>query len=136
MEAPGPSNLVAMRAIDELADFSTQNSRTYIAQLNVMISEMEAIEDQDEVYDSLMCLRDDKRAKNENLMVLNELVAMAEEEINRKEVHVEIMEAAISFVCLQYGKCMDLMVFNEYETYGVNGVDVPERNVDDHVVKD
>ncbi|GJQ94207.1 hypothetical protein Tco_0005346 [Tanacetum coccineum] len=97
MEAPGPSNLVAMRVIDELADFSTQNSRTYIAQLNVMISEMEAMEDQDEVYDSLMCLRDDKRAKNENLMVLNELVAMAEEDINRKEVHVEIMEAAISF---------------------------------------
>ncbi|GKD23477.1 hypothetical protein Tco_1225180, partial [Tanacetum coccineum] len=36
--------------------------------LNAMISEMEAMGDQEEVYDSLMCLRDDKRAENHKII--------------------------------------------------------------------
>ncbi|GJZ25903.1 hypothetical protein Tco_0570156 [Tanacetum coccineum] len=85
-----PSNLVVRRAIDDLADFSgetavlkyikffiaqqivegrhfvnlmrdkAQTARNCIAQLNAMIAEMEAIKDQEEVYDSLICLKDDR----------------------------------------------------------------------------
>ncbi|GJS42898.1 hypothetical protein Tco_0567941 [Tanacetum coccineum] len=128
MAAPGPSNPVARRDMDELANFrgeteipkcmkffklqqisegrrfvnlmrdQAQNLRTCIAQLNAMISKMEAIDDQEEVYDSLMCLRDDKRAENDKLMALNELIAEAEEDISKKETHIEILDAAISSV--------------------------------------
>ncbi|GKE69419.1 hypothetical protein Tco_1527491 [Tanacetum coccineum] len=62
MAGTGPSNLVARRAIDDLADFSGETAvlKNYIAQLNAMIAEMEAIKDQEEVYDSLICLKDDR----------------------------------------------------------------------------
>ncbi|GJV80608.1 hypothetical protein Tco_1516478 [Tanacetum coccineum] len=62
MAAPRPANQVARCAIDELMDFSKET------QLNAMISKMEAMGDQEEVYDSLMCLRDDKRAKNHKII--------------------------------------------------------------------
>ncbi|GKD40880.1 hypothetical protein Tco_1261087 [Tanacetum coccineum] len=90
MTAPGPSNPVARRAMDELVDFS--------GRLNAMISDIEAMDDQEEVYDSLMCLRDDKRAEHNKLMALNELIAKAEEDISRKETHIEIMDVTISSV--------------------------------------
>nr|GFA32360.1 hypothetical protein [Tanacetum cinerariifolium]GFB40488.1 hypothetical protein [Tanacetum cinerariifolium] len=100
MVAPGPSNLVPMCAIGELVDFSTQNSRTCLAKLNAMIAKMEATDDPtdvyEDVYDSLMCLRDDKRAENDKLMLLNEVIIAAEEDIGRKEAHVEIIKVAIS----------------------------------------
>ncbi|GJR22876.1 hypothetical protein Tco_0971403 [Tanacetum coccineum] len=103
-----PSNLVVRRAIDDLADFSgetvvlkyikffiaqqivegrhfvnlmrdkAQTARNCIAQLNAIIAEMEAIEDQDEVYDSLICLKEDRRGENKKLMALNDLIAQAE----------------------------------------------------------
>nr|GEV75231.1 hypothetical protein [Tanacetum cinerariifolium] len=104
MSASGPSNLLARRVIDDLVDFSgetdvlkymkffifqqipearrfvnlmrdeAQTARNCIAQLNSMIAEMEAIEDQEEVYDSLMCSRDGKRDENNKLMALNKVV--------------------------------------------------------------
>ncbi|GJZ76469.1 hypothetical protein Tco_0641141 [Tanacetum coccineum] len=126
MAAPGSSNSIARRVVDELSDFSgeikipkymkffilqqiakarhfvnlirdqVQTTRTCIAHLNAMISKMEAMDDQEEVYGSLMCLRDGKHAKNNKLMALNELIDEAEEDINTKEAHVEIIEAAIN----------------------------------------
>ncbi|GJV40508.1 hypothetical protein Tco_1418948 [Tanacetum coccineum] len=100
MTAPGSSNLVARRAVDELADFSSeteipkymkffilqqiakakrfvnlfcdqaQTARTCIAHLNVMIFNTETMDDQEE----------------------------AEEDISTKEAHVEIIEASINSV--------------------------------------
>ncbi|GKB00005.1 hypothetical protein Tco_0827998, partial [Tanacetum coccineum] len=88
---PGSSNVLARRAIDEIAEFSGETEvpkymkffilqeisearrlatalrdearivRTCLAQVNAMISEMEAKDDLMEVYDSLMCLRDSRR---------------------------------------------------------------------------
>ncbi|GKB90080.1 hypothetical protein Tco_0962352 [Tanacetum coccineum] len=93
MAAHGVSNVVARRVIDDLIDFSgetavpkymiffiiqqitegrrfinrmrdeAQTTRSCIAQLNVVIAEMEAMEDQEEVYDSLMSLRDARRGE-------------------------------------------------------------------------
>ncbi|GJS63767.1 hypothetical protein Tco_0678331 [Tanacetum coccineum] len=127
MAAPGPSNVVARRAVDELVEFSgetevpkfmklfilqqideglrfinrqcdeAQTTRNILAKLNAMIVEMEAMEDQDEVYDTLMCLRDDRRGENSKLIVLNDLVVEVEEDIVVKETHLEIMDAAINF---------------------------------------
>nr|GEV54371.1 hypothetical protein [Tanacetum cinerariifolium]GEW26656.1 hypothetical protein [Tanacetum cinerariifolium] len=91
-----PSNVVARRAIDEMAKFSAQGARSSLAQVNAMIAEMEAMNDPEEYFDILMCLRDSKRMWNERLMGLNESIAAAEEEINTLEAYLEIMDAAIN----------------------------------------
>ncbi|GKD64708.1 hypothetical protein Tco_1306816 [Tanacetum coccineum] len=79
MAAAGPSNVVVRRAIDEIAEFI----------------EMEAMDDQEEYYDSLLCLRYSRRMGNDKLIGLNERIAEAEEEISTLEAHLEIMDAAI-----------------------------------------
>ncbi|GJZ63617.1 hypothetical protein Tco_0620038 [Tanacetum coccineum] len=71
-----------------------QTARNLIAQFNALIAEMEALEDKGEVYDTLMYLRDDKRGENTKLMGLNDLITQAEEEIESKEAHVEMIDAA------------------------------------------
>ncbi|GJS04494.1 hypothetical protein Tco_0321002 [Tanacetum coccineum] len=126
MVTSGPSNSIARRAVNELAEFNgkikvpkymkifilqqiakarrfvnllrdqAQTARTCIAHLNAMISDMEAMDNQMEVYDSLMCLRESKRAENNKLLGLNELIDEAEEDITVKEGYLEIMEAAIN----------------------------------------
>nr|GEX77543.1 hypothetical protein [Tanacetum cinerariifolium] len=115
MAALGAANVVARRVVDDLIDFNGETSvpqymkffilqpiteerrfvnrmldeaqgvRNCIAQLNVVIAEIEAMEDLDEVYDSLMSLRDTKRAENNKLMLLNDVIAKAEEEIKTQE---------------------------------------------------
>ncbi|GKD16525.1 hypothetical protein Tco_1205683 [Tanacetum coccineum] len=70
-----------------------QTARNLIAQFNALIAEMEALEDKGEVYDTLMYLRDDKRGENTKLMGLNDLITQAEEEIESKEAHVEMIDA-------------------------------------------
>ncbi|GKC79239.1 hypothetical protein Tco_1130013 [Tanacetum coccineum] len=98
MAALGLPNAVARRTVDELIEFSAQAARNVLAKINAMITEMEAMPDQDEVYDSLMCLRDDRRAENNKLMVLNEVIAEVLEDIVVKESHLEIMDATINNV--------------------------------------
>ncbi|GKD88180.1 hypothetical protein Tco_1363687 [Tanacetum coccineum] len=103
MVALGPSNQVARRAIDELMEFSgetqvpkyikffieqqiaetrrfinvmhdqAQSSRNRLARLNAMISKMEAINDPEESYDALFCLKDDKRDEYNTLMDINDV---------------------------------------------------------------
>ncbi|GJR79580.1 hypothetical protein Tco_0150365 [Tanacetum coccineum] len=98
MAALGLPNAVARRTVDELIEFSARAARNVLAKINAMITEMEAMPDQDEVYDSLMCLRDDRRAENNKLMVLNEVIAEVLEDIVVKESHLEIMDATINNV--------------------------------------
>ncbi|GJR53593.1 hypothetical protein Tco_1404114, partial [Tanacetum coccineum] len=83
-----------------------------IAQLHIMITEMEAMPDRLKVYDSLLCLKESKAAKNNKLAGLNDLVAQTEEVISMKEGHVKVMEEAISW--LVYGNSLDV---NNYECY-------------------
>ncbi|GKC65971.1 hypothetical protein Tco_1098569 [Tanacetum coccineum] len=117
------SGAVARRAVDKLMDFSGEKKvpkyikffilqqiiearrfanlirkkartvRTCITQLNAMISKMEAMDDQEEVYNSLFCLRESKRAKNNKVIGLNKLIAEAEEDISVMEGHAQIMKA-------------------------------------------
>nr|GEX18882.1 hypothetical protein [Tanacetum cinerariifolium] len=58
---------------------------------------IEAMNDPDEYFDSLLCLRDSRRMGNEKLMGLNERIIAAKEEISTLESHLEIMDAAINF---------------------------------------
>ncbi|GJU62883.1 hypothetical protein Tco_1244718 [Tanacetum coccineum] len=118
MADPNSPMPVARRAMDELIEFSgetepsrymnffmlqqisegrrflermhdeAQSSRSCLAQLNAMIFELEAMNDARELFDSIMCLRDDKRVESEKLLLLNEMIAMVEEDIATKEAHV------------------------------------------------
>ncbi|GJX30354.1 hypothetical protein Tco_0238433 [Tanacetum coccineum] len=101
MAAPGPSNVVTRRVVDDLIDFSGETdvpkfmkfffvqqvadirrfvnrmreeaptARNCIAQLTALVAEIEAMDDQEEVFDTLMCLRDDIREENSKLLELN-----------------------------------------------------------------
>ncbi|GKC63359.1 hypothetical protein Tco_1095957 [Tanacetum coccineum] len=97
MAAPGGANRIARRVIDDLIEFSEETfvdgymsffksqqiteSRGFInrlrkeantasnlvGQLNALITEMEALEDQEELFDTLMDLRDDREAARTKL---------------------------------------------------------------------
>nr|GEV18099.1 hypothetical protein [Tanacetum cinerariifolium] len=62
--------------------------------LTDLIAELEAMGDADEVFDTLMCLRDDIRDENSKLEGLNDAIAKAKEKIAIKEEHVKTIEAA------------------------------------------
>ncbi|GKF86593.1 hypothetical protein Tco_0254420, partial [Tanacetum coccineum] len=66
-----------------------------LAQLNAMILEIEAMNDPEEVFDALFCLRDDKRVEYNTLMAINDVIAMEEEKLTTKEAHLEIMKGEI-----------------------------------------
>ncbi|GJY74072.1 hypothetical protein Tco_0478503 [Tanacetum coccineum] len=70
--------------------------RTRLAQLNAMISEIEAMNDPEEFYDALFFLRDDKRVEYNMLMAINDVIAKAKEKLTTKEAHFEIIEAEIN----------------------------------------
>nr|GFC83802.1 hypothetical protein [Tanacetum cinerariifolium] len=56
----------------------TNTARNFVGQLNALIAEMEALEDQGELFDTLMDLRDDREAARTKLQALNELITQAE----------------------------------------------------------
>ncbi|GJW84485.1 hypothetical protein Tco_0157630 [Tanacetum coccineum] len=69
-----------------------QTARNLIAQLNALIAKMEALEDQGEVFDTLMGLRNDRRVEDTKLLGLNDLITQAEEEIEMKEAQLEVLD--------------------------------------------
>nr|GEX19340.1 hypothetical protein [Tanacetum cinerariifolium] len=75
MAGPVEGNAVARRVTDDLVDFSeAQTSKNMIGQLTALIAEMEAFEDQGEVFDTLMGLRDDMRIEEAKLAGINDLI--------------------------------------------------------------
>ncbi|GJZ38743.1 hypothetical protein Tco_0585306, partial [Tanacetum coccineum] len=56
-------------------------------------AEIEAIGDAYDVFDTLMCLRDDIRDEYTKMMGLNDAIAQAKDKIATKEGHVKIMQA-------------------------------------------
>ncbi|GJZ69576.1 hypothetical protein Tco_0633126 [Tanacetum coccineum] len=160
MVALGAPNVVARRVIDDRVEFSgettvskyinffigqqiaegrhfvhrkreeAQTARNVIAQLNAMIVEMEAMEDQGEVFDSLIYLREDRRSKNNKLMALNDLITQVEEEIKSKEAHVEIIVGGSNSGYLKYGNCKDVMLMEmKVMVLKINRVVVELHNV-------
>ncbi|GKE09206.1 hypothetical protein Tco_1412757, partial [Tanacetum coccineum] len=47
--------------------------RSCIAQMTTIIAELQAMEDQDEVHDSLLAAKDDKRGEESKLLALHEV---------------------------------------------------------------
>ncbi|GJX97562.1 hypothetical protein Tco_0353360 [Tanacetum coccineum] len=127
MAAPGGANQIARRVIDDLIEFSGETSvdgymsffksqqiaeslgfinrmreeantaRNLVGQLNALIAEMEALEDQGELFDTLMDLRDDREAARTKLQGLNELITQAEQEIETKEAQIQAMNVSVKF---------------------------------------
>nr|GEV07067.1 hypothetical protein [Tanacetum cinerariifolium] len=62
-----------------------QTSRNMIGQLAALVAEMEAFDDPEEVFDTLMGLRDDIQVEEAKLAGLSDLITHAEEEIEMKE---------------------------------------------------
>ncbi|GJV90071.1 hypothetical protein Tco_1534009 [Tanacetum coccineum] len=96
MEGSGYSQVVARRAIDEITEFSGETETLKYMKVSAMIAEMEAMNDPNEYFDSLICLRDSRRMGNDKLLLLNESIVGVEEEISTLEAHLEIMDAAIN----------------------------------------
>nr|GEV91255.1 hypothetical protein [Tanacetum cinerariifolium] len=79
MAAPGPENVVARREL--------------YCSTTAVIVELQAMEDQDEVHDSLLAAKDAKRDEQSKLTALNDVIAKALDEIETQENNVEILEA-------------------------------------------
>ncbi|GJS31268.1 hypothetical protein Tco_0491888 [Tanacetum coccineum] len=96
MAGPVGGNQAARWVIDDLIDFSGETSipKNSVAQLIALIAELEAFADLGEVFDTLMCHRDDRRVEETKMANLNDLITQAKEEIEAKKTHVEMMEAA------------------------------------------
>ncbi|GJV28216.1 hypothetical protein Tco_1384664 [Tanacetum coccineum] len=98
MAAAGPSNILARRIAEtrrfiNIMHEEAQTAKNCIAQLNALIAKIEDMGDADDVFDTLMCLRDDIRDENTKLMGLNDAIAQAEDKVATKEGHVKIMQA-------------------------------------------
>ncbi|GJV05039.1 hypothetical protein Tco_1338608 [Tanacetum coccineum] len=120
---PIAGNQIARRVIDDLIDFNgetsiprymkfffdqqisdhrrfisrmheeVQTSRHLLGQLTALIAELEASPNPDEVFDTLMCLRDDVRDEQARLDALNNCITQAEEQIEIKEENVRVIAA-------------------------------------------
>nr|GEV79221.1 hypothetical protein [Tanacetum cinerariifolium] len=117
----GPANIVARRATDALIAFSGETTvpkymkfflvqkiaenrrfvkrmrdeaetvRGYIGQLTAVVAELQAMEDQDEVHDSLLAAKDAKRGEESKLSTLNDVIAEVLNDIETLETDVEIL---------------------------------------------
>ncbi|GJW62632.1 hypothetical protein Tco_0111967 [Tanacetum coccineum] len=70
-----------------------QTSTNLLGQLNALIVELEVFPDPGEVFDTLMCLRDDVHDEQARLHDLNDCITRTQEHIEIKEEHVRVMEA-------------------------------------------
>nr|GEU50014.1 hypothetical protein [Tanacetum cinerariifolium] len=128
MAGEGVQNMIARRVTDDLIVFSEETSpsgtpssfleqkisesrrfvermhsevatsRDRIAQLNVVVVEFEAIENQEEVHDSWLAAKDARRGEQGRLDRLNEVIDDDLEEIGKLETNVEILEGAADVV--------------------------------------
>ncbi|GJX51565.1 hypothetical protein Tco_0278410 [Tanacetum coccineum] len=68
--------------------------RSRLTKMNIMKHEMEAVEDQDAIFDSLDYLRETNKMENDVLVALTQLLELVKDEIREKETHVDIMDLA------------------------------------------
>ncbi|GJR86584.1 hypothetical protein Tco_0210595 [Tanacetum coccineum] len=125
MADEGPTNMNVRRVIDDLISFSGENSpprymkfflvqkvaesrrfvnrmrdeaataRDCVAQLTALIAELQAMEGQEEVHDSLLAAKDAKRGEEAKLVALNDVIAEALDEIETLENNVEILDGSV-----------------------------------------
>ncbi|GJZ12517.1 hypothetical protein Tco_0547747 [Tanacetum coccineum] len=134
MADEGPTNMNVRRVIDDLISFSENapprymrfflvqkvaesrrfvnrmrdeagTARDCVAQLTALIAEFQAMEDQEEVHDSLLAAKDAKRGEEAKLVELNDVIAEALDEIETLENNVEILDGTRDDIdlCLDVG---------------------------------
>nr|GEV75986.1 hypothetical protein [Tanacetum cinerariifolium] len=121
MAALGPANIVARLVSDALIAFSGKTTvpkymkfflvqkiaksrhfvnrmrddaetvRGSIGQLTVVVAELQAMKDQDEVHDSLLAAKDAKRGEESKLSTLNDVITDVLDDIETLETDVEIL---------------------------------------------
>nr|GEZ04239.1 hypothetical protein [Tanacetum cinerariifolium] len=113
MSGPVAGNQIVRRVFDDLVDFSRETSvarcmkfffEKQISDLHRFINrmreelqtsaELEAFPDPGEIFDTLMYLRDDVHDEQARVDDLNDCITRAQEQIEIKEEHVRVMEAA------------------------------------------
>nr|GEX09712.1 hypothetical protein [Tanacetum cinerariifolium] len=67
--------------------------RSCIAQLTVVITELQAMDDQYESHDSLLATKDAKRGEQGKLTALNDVIVEALDKIETQETNLDILEA-------------------------------------------
>nr|GEY02646.1 hypothetical protein [Tanacetum cinerariifolium] len=102
MAVPGAENQIASRVINDLVDFGGETvvpkyMKFFIGQQIVeghrFINRMR----EEPPTSRNLIAQDDRRGENAKLIGLNELITQADEEIEVKEAHVQMMEAARNF---------------------------------------
>nr|GEW19049.1 hypothetical protein [Tanacetum cinerariifolium] len=63
-----------------------------IAQMTTLVVVLQAMENQDEIYNGLLAVKDAKRGEESKLVALNDLIAEALDDINILETDVEILD--------------------------------------------
>ncbi|GJX17397.1 hypothetical protein Tco_0218229 [Tanacetum coccineum] len=126
MASTGPGNVIARRVTDDLIAFSGETVvpkymkfflvqkvaetrrfvnrmreeaeaiRSCIAQTTAVIAELQAMEDQNEVHDSLLAVKDAKRGEESKLLALHEVIAEALEEIESQGHNVAMLDAYVA----------------------------------------
>nr|GEU70499.1 hypothetical protein [Tanacetum cinerariifolium] len=142
MAANGPDNVVARRVTDDLIAFNGETAvpkymkfflaqkvvetrcfvnrmrdeadaiRSGIAQTTVVIAELQAMEDQDEVHDIFLAAKDAKRSEESKLLALHEVITKALEEIESQRNDVDIIDRFVSIehdMVVQLWKWMNLV---------------------------
>nr|GEU97524.1 hypothetical protein [Tanacetum cinerariifolium] len=118
----GRNNLVARKIIDGLIDISGERSplktsTNLISQLNVLIAELEASGDYEEVINLVMELRHDRHDEQDNVADFNRLIDVAEEKIHGKKIDLEMLDAEVrrslnGMECYVYGFIVHYFVVN------------------------
>nr|GFD21505.1 hypothetical protein [Tanacetum cinerariifolium] len=95
MAAPGRANNVARRVSDDLIAFNGETEvpryMRFFFDQKIAESRRFAIENEDEVYNSLLAAKDAKHGEESNLLALNDVIAEALDDIETLETDVEIL---------------------------------------------
>ncbi|GJW78258.1 hypothetical protein Tco_0139940 [Tanacetum coccineum] len=122
MAGEEPANMIARRVTDDLISFSGETTpprfmkfflvqkvaeshrfvnrmrgkattaRECVAQMTTLIVELQAMDDQEDVHDSLLAAKDAKRGDEAKLVALNDVIAEALDEIDTLENNVEFLD--------------------------------------------
>nr|GEX81299.1 hypothetical protein [Tanacetum cinerariifolium] len=106
MASTGPGNIIARRVTDDLVAFSGETVEL-LAQTTTVIAELQAMEDQDEVHDSLLAAKDAKHGEESKLLALHEVINEALEEIESQGHNVAMLDEAL-------GQRVDVLMSLEY----------------------
>ncbi|GJW00024.1 50S ribosomal protein L14, chloroplastic [Tanacetum coccineum] len=91
----GPANIIARRVTNDLIAFSGETAvpryMRYFLDQKIIESRRFAMENDDEVYNSLLAVKDAKRGEESKLLALNDVIAEALDDIETLETDVEIL---------------------------------------------